>query len=488
MAMDDNTRGRRIAQFRPLPTASENPRNGLPNPAKTDFGRLRASLKLSDAAIGVAVVLVAFCLVYLIGYLFGPFLSRTTWLFLSRLPLVCMIILSVWLSRRRRANLIRRPRIRSILIEAAIAAPLALIAVVLALLLDIGELEDRGRWEWLIRSGDFTSLFFIMVFSVAITPVAEELFYRAFLYNALRSKLPSVIAATAQAGLFAIAHLYGLGNSITLFGYGLYLLGIYLWRRTILTPIFVHAFWNLCVVIGLLAAMVAYANTPHLGVIIDPHEDGCCVTEVVAGSAADRASLHNNDIITSIDSRPVESPEGLISLIQSHGVGDRVAIAIIRDGQQLELEAVLGRRNTSHYTILDHGRDTAPEIAEFKRLFPNFEHETYAGEPECQGDERREFTAGIHGRYVLQMNIDITFGPSGAIASYSKPQFLLLEVSSVSHSGRSTSVRYSDNQRRFGLADWKKVLGSGGDLGVLGIEIEKDRPVAEFKKVFPNNY
>ena len=86
------------------------------------------------------------------------------------------------------------------------------------------------------------------------------------------------------------------------------------------------------------------------------------------------------------------------------------------------------------------------------------------------------------------MNIDVTFSPSGAIASYSKPQFLLLEVSSVSHSGVSTSVQYSDNQRRFGLVDWKKVVNSGGDLRVLGFKTEEDRPVAGFKKLFPNNH
>ncbi len=82
------------------------------------------------------------------------------------------------------------------------------------------------------------------------------------------------------------------------------------------------------------------------------------------------------------------------------------------------------------------------------------------------------------------MNIDITLSPSGAIASYSEPQFWLLEVSSVSPSGWSTS---SDNQRRFGLADWEKVVNSGGDLSVLGFKMEKDRSVPGFDKVFPNN-
>ncbi|GAI02779.1 unnamed protein product, partial [marine sediment metagenome] len=142
-----------------------------------------------------------------------------------------------------------------------------------------------------------------------------------------------VIAATVQAALFAIPHFYGLAWTTVLFGEGLCLLGIYLWRKTLLTPIFVHAFHNLLFVILLLAAAVSYTNAAQLGVLLDPHEEGCLIVEVMSGSAADTAGLLVDDIVTSIDDRPVESPEGLVHVIQSSQIGDRVVIAIIRNGK-----------------------------------------------------------------------------------------------------------------------------------------------------------
>ena len=169
-------------------------------------------------------------------------------------------------------------------------------------------------------------------------------------------------------------------------------------------------------------------------------------------------------------------------------------VAITRNGEPLELEAVLDQeRGNIHYSpFLSQGRRAIPEIVEFERLFPNYKQASYSGEPECQGDNRWEFAAGLYGRYVLYMNIDITWGPSGTIASHSEPQFRMLEVSSVSHSqswwSSETSISYSSHhQKEFNLADWKKLVNSNGDFSDIGIELDKDHPIANFEKVFPNN-
>ena len=349
MLTDDPGQEDRVARLRQPQATSNNAQNSLAKFAKTDFGHLRASLKLRDAAIGVVVVGVVFCLGNLDfnRYQFQPFLNWMIWLLLLSLPSVCMIFLPLWLSRKRRANLVHWPGIRSILVEAAIAAPLTLLIILFDHLLGIDDSEIRRAWEWVILRPDLRMIFVTIVpFIVVIGPVAEELFYRAFLYNALRSKLPAVIAATAQAALFAISHFYGLALTALLFGHGLCLIGIYLWRKTLLTPIFVHVFRNLIFLVWLLVAAVSYTNTAQLGVLLDPHEEGCLIVEIMSGSAADKAGLRDGDIVTSVDDRPVESPEELTSLIQGYGVGDRVAIAIIRDGKRLELEAILGRRSS----------------------------------------------------------------------------------------------------------------------------------------------
>ena len=345
MATDDPAQGNHVAHLR-SPATSENAGSDLAKPAKVDFKQLRTSLKLSDALIGTVAVVLAFCLVYLVGYRLISSVGLTVWLFFARLPIICMILLPLWLARRRRVSLVHWPRIRSILVEAAIAVPIALAIIVATSLLktsDDGEI--RRRWEWLILSGGFRSLFIILPFTVMIVPIAEELFYRAFLYNALRSRIPVVFAAIAQAALFSIIHFRGLDSSIVLFIIGLCLLGIYLWRKTLIAPILVHACVNLAFVAWLITAMVSYANTAELGVMIDSHEKGCLVLEVLAGSAAEDVGLRDGDSIRSIDDQPVEGPEELRSLIQGYAVGERVMVTAIRNGEPLELEAVLGRRS-----------------------------------------------------------------------------------------------------------------------------------------------
>ena len=493
MTTNDPARNNSMANERRPVVTSENSGSGLIKSTKTDFSRLRASLKLSDAVIGTVVIVLAFCLVYLIGYLFGHYLNWTTWLFIGQLPIVCMILFPLWLARRRRVGLIHRPRLKTILLEAAIAVPVALILIVIEMLLRPGgDPETRRRWHWFIISGDFRSLLIVIPFIVLIGPVAEELFYRAFLYNSLRSRLPAFLAAAAQAALFSIVHLRGLNASVVLFIHGLCFLGVYVWRKTLLAPVFVHVFGNLIFVVWLTVAMVSYPHTPHLGVVIAPHEQGCLVLEVMPASPADKAGLIDGDIITCIDAQPVESYEDLDDLIQRRTIGDHVTVSVTRDGELLELKAVLDqeRGNIQYSPFLSQGRKVIPEIAEFERLFPNYKQAHYIGEPECKGDERWEFAAGLYGQYVLHMNIDITWGPSGRIASHSEPQFRIVEVSSVYHSqswwNRETSISYGSHHQ-FNLADWKKLVNSNGDFSAIGIGLDKDRPIADFEKVYPNN-
>ena len=70
MTRDEPAQGNRMARLRSPQASSETLPSRLAESAKTDFGRLRTSLKLSDGIIGTVVIVLAFCLVYLIGYLF----------------------------------------------------------------------------------------------------------------------------------------------------------------------------------------------------------------------------------------------------------------------------------------------------------------------------------------------------------------------------------------------------------------------------------
>lgn len=69
---------------------------------------------------------------------------------------------------------------------------------------------------------------------------------------------------------------------------------------------------------------------------------GAVVTEVAAGSAAEAAGVQEGDLIQSVDGEPLDEPGVLVELIAAREPGDEVELAIMRDGEELILRAVLG--------------------------------------------------------------------------------------------------------------------------------------------------
>jgi predicted metalloprotease with PDZ domain len=56
----------------------------------------------------------------------------------------------------------------------------------------------------------------------------------------------------------------------------------------------------------------------------------CQITQVVAGSAADRAGLQIGDVVLSMDGVPVKNFEGLTDVVALHGPGDSIEMEIER--------------------------------------------------------------------------------------------------------------------------------------------------------------
>jgi len=68
---------------------------------------------------------------------------------------------------------------------------------------------------------------------------------------------------------------------------------------------------------------------------------GALVTQVVAGSAADRAGIRTGDIITSVNGGPVKSPTELRNTVGLMRVGDKIEVGVLRDGKAHRLTAVV---------------------------------------------------------------------------------------------------------------------------------------------------
>lgn len=71
---------------------------------------------------------------------------------------------------------------------------------------------------------------------------------------------------------------------------------------------------------------------------------GVLVSDVVPGGPAAGAGIKAGDVITAIDGKPVRDTNELQLEIMYRAVGERVTVALVRDGKPLSLEVTLGER------------------------------------------------------------------------------------------------------------------------------------------------
>ena len=74
---------------------------------------------------------------------------------------------------------------------------------------------------------------------------------------------------------------------------------------------------------------------------------GALVSQVVEGSAAETAGIKAGDIITAVNGKPVKDASGLRNAIGLLSIGDRVDVALLRDGKPRRVTAVIGERDTA---------------------------------------------------------------------------------------------------------------------------------------------
>ncbi|HUR51627.1 MAG TPA: trypsin-like peptidase domain-containing protein [Mycobacteriales bacterium] len=68
---------------------------------------------------------------------------------------------------------------------------------------------------------------------------------------------------------------------------------------------------------------------------------GAQVSSLVSGGAAKESGVRVGDIITAVDGRAVTSVDQLVVVLRTHRVGERVTLALVRNGARLRLQCVL---------------------------------------------------------------------------------------------------------------------------------------------------
>ncbi|HSR37711.1 MAG TPA: PDZ domain-containing protein, partial [Phnomibacter sp.] len=85
-----------------------------------------------------------------------------------------------------------------------------------------------------------------------------------------------------------------------------------------------------------------------LGVSTEKDEKGARVSEVIEESAAQKAGLQNNDIITSVNGVKVSDSESLLEAVRKCKPGQQVDVAFLRDGKEKKVKATLGKTDDAY--------------------------------------------------------------------------------------------------------------------------------------------
>lgn len=130
-------------------------------------------------------------------------------------------------------------------------AGIALLATVAVLGFEIGFIElvgiDEGDTDQLGTGDGFVAALAFSLAAIVVAPVAEELFFRGFVYRALRNRLRVWSACAVNAVVFSLVHVQYLATPAVFVIIGVFAVGAclaYEATGSIFVPIAIHAAFN----------------------------------------------------------------------------------------------------------------------------------------------------------------------------------------------------------------------------------------------------
>jgi membrane protease YdiL (CAAX protease family) len=243
------------------------------------------------------------------------------------------------------------PTLRRCLIEFGIAIPVVIAFTAAAAAIDFlldrlspGTSLQPEAIQRMAESSRPIITYLFLVFSFTVAPVAEEVFFRGFLQNAFRVRMPWTLSIVTQSLLFGFCHSFGVIHSGAAFVGGLLLTLVYKWRQMLIAPILVHAGVNAVEAVGVAIMTMAYANSPVLGVAGAPNDTVCVIRDIVPDSAADKAGLQVGDVVLAFNGEVIRNFPHLAKTVRLYQPGDTIPVSINREGSTMEVNVVLQRR------------------------------------------------------------------------------------------------------------------------------------------------
>ena len=110
-------------------------------------------------------------------------------------------------------------------------------------------------------------------------------------------------------------------------------------------------------------------NKALLGVVTDKDEKGAKITSVTKESAAEKAGLQKNDIITKVNDDEIKNSDDLVKAIGKYNPDDKVKITYIRDGKTKTTSTNLTKNNMKTERVFKWN-DMERMVEEMPRIMP----------------------------------------------------------------------------------------------------------------------
>jgi len=227
---------------------------------------------VNDIAFGILIPIAFYGFAHLDLLKHQPWIALPFYISIYILQNIVLFLYPLYICKKRgswpllqlgSSSILIKEFLKSIPIVLLIMLVIGLIGFLLEVILK-REIATPGVWQWATNAPNSILLVAVLILAFTLGPVVEEIFFRGFLYNGLKTRFPVLIAASFQAVIFSAIHGYELLNSVLIFLLGIALAIVYEKRQTLLSPIFVHGMINAIWAIPLLILTLQNFHTPAM--------------------------------------------------------------------------------------------------------------------------------------------------------------------------------------------------------------------------------
>jgi serine protease Do len=173
-------------------------------------------------------------------------------------------------------------------------------------------------------------------------------------------------------------------------------------------------------------AVLDPSKSGYLGIRMEPTDGGVKIVEVEANNPAAKAGIKVNDIIVSVDGKPIPDAEAMINTITSYKPGDTVTVRVKRGDEELDLKATLIKRPPAAARA-DFQNRMGSELSNRRTGFPTFlQHDQVIKPTDCGGP-----LVDLDGKAI-----GINIARAGRVESYAIPSEALLPLMNDLKSGK----------------------------------------------------